>query len=70
MLILALDTSLASCSVALWRDGRILARRAKPMERGHSEALMPMIAETLGNAATTARCKGTSSASATCVVAT
>ncbi|MGB8274635.1 MAG: tRNA (adenosine(37)-N6)-threonylcarbamoyltransferase complex dimerization subunit type 1 TsaB [Alphaproteobacteria bacterium] len=43
MLILAFDTSFAMCSAALWRDGRTLAHRALPMERGHSEALVPML---------------------------
>jgi len=43
MIVLAFDTSLARCSVALWRDGKILAHRESPMERGHAEALMPMV---------------------------
>jgi len=50
MLILALDTALANCSVALWRDGVVLARRAQAMARGHSEALMPMVRETMADA--------------------
>ena len=43
MLLLALDTSLAACSVALWRDDGLLAHRFEPMARGHAEALVPMI---------------------------
>ncbi len=43
MLLLALDTSLAACSVALWRDGAPVAERFEPMSRGHAEALAPMI---------------------------
>jgi len=43
MLLLALDTSLAACSVALWRDGTVAAERCTPMARGHAEALAPMI---------------------------
>lgn len=36
--------------MALWRDGRVLARRFIPMARGQSEALMPMAAEVLAEA--------------------
>ncbi len=43
MRILALDTALAACSAAVWRDGEILARRMETMARGQSEALMPMV---------------------------
>jgi tRNA threonylcarbamoyladenosine biosynthesis protein TsaB len=50
MLVLAFDTSLSACSVALWRDGRVLARVFEPMERGHAEALVPMIAGLLSKA--------------------
>jgi tRNA threonylcarbamoyladenosine biosynthesis protein TsaB len=50
MLVLAFDTSLSACSAALWRDGRILARAFERMERGHAEALVPMIAGLLSEA--------------------
>jgi tRNA threonylcarbamoyladenosine biosynthesis protein TsaB len=43
MLLLALDTSLAVCSVALWHDDGVVACRFEPMARGHAEALVPMI---------------------------
>ena len=43
MLLLALDTSLATCSVALWRDGAPIADHFVPMARGHAEALVPMV---------------------------
>ncbi|MBF0307713.1 MAG: tRNA (adenosine(37)-N6)-threonylcarbamoyltransferase complex dimerization subunit type 1 TsaB, partial [Alphaproteobacteria bacterium] len=43
MLALGFDTSLQACSVALWRDGAVLARRSECMARGHAEALLPMI---------------------------
>ncbi|NQV81761.1 MAG: tRNA (adenosine(37)-N6)-threonylcarbamoyltransferase complex dimerization subunit type 1 TsaB [Alphaproteobacteria bacterium] len=43
MLLLSLDTSLAACSVALWRDGALIADNFVPMARGHAEALVPMI---------------------------
>lgn len=46
MRILALDTCLAACSVAIWQDGIVLARDWQPMQRGHAEALLPML-ETL-----------------------
>lgn len=48
--LLAIDTSSAACSAALWRDGALATHRHKDMERGHSEALMPMIMETLAEA--------------------
>ncbi len=50
MLILAFDTATAGCSVALWRDGDIPARRSRVMARGQSEALLPMIQEVLAEA--------------------
>ena len=43
MRILALDTCLAACSVAIWQDGAVLARDWQPMQRGHAEALLPML---------------------------
>jgi tRNA threonylcarbamoyl adenosine modification protein YeaZ len=54
MNILALDTSMGACSAAVLRsDGakpKLFARQ-KLMERGHAEALMPMVAETMAEAA-------------------
>ncbi len=43
--LLAIDTGQAACSVALWRDGTIVAHRLKAMPKGHAEALVPMIEE-------------------------
>ncbi len=43
MLVLALDTAMSACSVALVSGGDTLAVRSRAMERGHAEALMPMI---------------------------
>ncbi len=54
MLVLALDSAMSACSAALWAAdlrapsaqslyGRTLARVVQPMERGHAEALMPMV---------------------------
>ncbi|MEK9754465.1 MAG: tRNA (adenosine(37)-N6)-threonylcarbamoyltransferase complex dimerization subunit type 1 TsaB, partial [Rhodospirillaceae bacterium] len=40
--ILAIDTSTAACSVALWRDGAVVAARLEMLGRGHAENLMPM----------------------------
>jgi len=50
MILLGLDTAAASCSVALWRDAAVAARRASAMERGHAEALVPMIEAVLADA--------------------
>jgi len=50
MNILALDTSMGACGAAvLTADGRVFAREQR-MARGHAEALMPMIAETMAEA--------------------
>ena len=46
MLILALDTALGACSAAVVADGRVLAHEHRTMQRGHAEALAPMV-ETL-----------------------
>ena len=43
MSVLGIDTSAASCSAALWRDGAVVAREQAAMARGHAEALMPMV---------------------------
>ncbi len=50
MNILALDTATAACSVALWGAGALRARRFAAMTRGHAEALLPMIEETMAEA--------------------
>ena len=52
MNILSLDTALAACSAALWRDGAVAAGRFTPMDRGQSEALMPMVLDVLTEAGT------------------
>lgn len=52
--ILALDTSMTACSVALWRRGEVDGSRRRDMERGHAEALMPMVADVLDGAGCTA----------------
>src|SRR6201999_3092160 len=47
MKLLACDTALGACSAALVEDGRVLAHRFAVMERGHAEALAPMVEETM-----------------------
>lgn len=47
MLILAFDTTVAACSVALWRDGATLAHARSVMDQGQAEALMPMIEDVM-----------------------
>jgi tRNA threonylcarbamoyladenosine biosynthesis protein TsaB len=47
-MILAFDTSSAACTAALFdAAGRIVARRDERIGRGHSERLVPMLAELL-----------------------
>jgi len=43
--LLAVDTALGACSAALVEDERVLAHRLVAMERGHAEALAPMVEE-------------------------
>lgn len=49
MRVLAIDTALAACSAAIFNavSGRILAADSLPMQRGHAEALMPLIARVM-----------------------
>jgi tRNA threonylcarbamoyladenosine biosynthesis protein TsaB len=41
--ILAVETSLGACSVAIMQDERVLAHSFEVMARGHAEALAPMV---------------------------
>jgi tRNA threonylcarbamoyl adenosine modification protein YeaZ len=45
MLILAIDTALSACSVAVFdtENDRVLAGDSQPMVRGHAEALIPLV---------------------------
>lgn len=43
MKILAVDTALGACSVAVLDGAKVLAHRFVAMERGHAEALAPMV---------------------------
>lgn len=50
MKLLALDTTMAACSVAVLEGGRIIACAYEPMERGHAEALAPMVQQVMSAA--------------------
>jgi len=52
MLVLAIDTALAACSVAVLDTGRgaIVGRESLPMVRGQAEVLMPMVARVMAQA--------------------
>src|SRR5262245_22034221 len=50
MMILAFDTAVGACSVAVWRDGETLAMSRQPMERGQAEHLVPAIADAMSAA--------------------
>jgi tRNA threonylcarbamoyladenosine biosynthesis protein TsaB len=43
--VLACDTTQGACSAALWHKGALVAERLLTMQRGHAEALMPVLAE-------------------------
>ena len=49
--ILALDASGAACSVAVMQGGNLIAARREPMDRGHAEALMPLVLGAMDEAA-------------------
>jgi tRNA threonylcarbamoyl adenosine modification protein YeaZ len=46
-MLLAFDTSSAACTAALFEGGRCIARKDELIGRGHSERLVPMLAELL-----------------------
>ena len=48
---LGIDSTGAACSAAIWRGEHVAARRFAAMERGQAEALMPMVAAVLDEAA-------------------
>ena len=49
-LLLAVDTALGACSVAVLDGGAILAHQFVEMARGHAEALAPMVDDTMRRA--------------------
>ena len=51
MTILAVDTALGACSVAILDGDRVLTHRLEVMERGHAEALAPMVEDAMNHAA-------------------
>ena len=50
MNILAFDTTTSACAAAVCRGSDVLAERAVSMERGHAEALLPMLEAVLADA--------------------
>ncbi|MDO9431790.1 MAG: tRNA (adenosine(37)-N6)-threonylcarbamoyltransferase complex dimerization subunit type 1 TsaB [Phenylobacterium sp.] len=46
-MVLAIDTCLFACSVAVVDGERVLARRVEPMSRGHQERLAPLVQEAM-----------------------
>ncbi len=48
--LLAVDTALGACSVAVLDGDRVLAHRFQEMTRGHAEALAPMVDEAMRHA--------------------
>jgi tRNA threonylcarbamoyladenosine biosynthesis protein TsaB len=48
--LLAVDTALGACSVAVLQGDAVLAHRGEPMARGHAEALAPMVQQTMQDA--------------------
>jgi tRNA threonylcarbamoyl adenosine modification protein YeaZ len=54
MRVLAIDTALGACSAAVLDTERgTLTEESVPMERGHAEALMPLIARVMGQSGMT-----------------
>ena len=47
MMILAVDTALGACSVAVLDGDTVLAHRFEEMARGHAEALAPMVQDAM-----------------------
>ena len=50
MKLLALDTAMAACSVAVLESGNVLAKTFVAMERGHAEAIAPMVRDVMAEA--------------------
>ena len=50
MIVLAIDTCLGACSVAVVSDARTVAAASEPMTRGHQERLAPMAREVMARA--------------------
>lgn len=52
MKVLAIDTTTAACSAAVYADGDVSGYRSDIIGRGHAELLMPMIKTVMGEAGT------------------
>jgi tRNA threonylcarbamoyladenosine biosynthesis protein TsaB len=50
-IVLAIDTSAAACSAAVLDQARVHAQGSRVMERGHAEALLPMVEQVMAAAA-------------------
>jgi tRNA threonylcarbamoyladenosine biosynthesis protein TsaB len=50
VILLAIDTALNGCAVAVIKDGHVLASACEPMARGQAEALAPMVDRVLVDA--------------------
>ncbi|MFQ5984614.1 MAG: tRNA (adenosine(37)-N6)-threonylcarbamoyltransferase complex dimerization subunit type 1 TsaB [Alphaproteobacteria bacterium] len=50
MRILAFDSATVACSAAVWCDGAVRAHRSARLDRGHAEALMPMVVSVMAEA--------------------
>ena len=50
MMVLALDTALDACAIALIRDSETLAHQSEKMQRGQAERLAPMAQEVMRSA--------------------
>ena len=50
MRLLVIDTALEACTVAVARNGAILAAASEPMARGHQERLAPLAQEVMARA--------------------
>ena len=50
MTLLVLDTAQGLCTVALGREGRVVASRSEPMTRGHQERLPVLVEAVLAEA--------------------
>ena len=51
MILLALDTALEACSVAVLAGDEVRSAMSEPMARGHQERLAPMVAQAMAEAA-------------------
>ena len=50
MRLLVIDTAMEACTVAVARDGMLLAAASEPMARGHQERLAPLAQEIMARA--------------------